>query len=78
MEGMCMKKGVVIEINSTFGSFRLKTRDSFVYNKTEEKKRSFCNFIACDIITKLMRWWFIGNAGWVVSGSDISCNSAWD
>ena len=55
MEGICLGKGIVIEINLIFGLFRYKTRGSCVYNETAEKQGSFCSFMAWDITYKLMR-----------------------
>ena len=39
MEYIYVGRGVVIRINLTFELFCCKTRDSCVYNETEEKKK---------------------------------------
>ena len=41
MEGTCTRKGIVIGIQLTFGSFRCKTMSSCVYNETAEKRDVF-------------------------------------
>ena len=55
MEGICVAKSIVVGICLKFGLFKCKTRGSCVYNKTTEKKGSFCNFIVRDITNELMR-----------------------
>ena len=55
MEVICIGKGIVIGINLKFGLYQCKTKGSCVYNKTAEKKGSFCNFIVRDNTNKLMR-----------------------
>ena len=50
MEATYAEKGIMIEMNLTFASFR----GSCVYHRAEEKKGSFCSFIVCDITCKLM------------------------
>ena len=48
MEGICVGKGSVIEIEFIFRSFGYKTTSSCVYNKTPEKPGSFSSFIVWD------------------------------
>ena len=78
MAGICLEKAIVTGINLIFGLFRYKTRSSWMYNKIAEKQGSFCICIVWGITCKLMRWWFIGSVGCVVSRSDPSCNFAFD
>ena len=55
MERICSGKDTVVGTNLKFGLFKDQTRGSYVYNKTAEKKESFCNFIVLDITNELMR-----------------------
>ena len=78
MKGICIGKGIVIGIDSIFGLFGHKTRSSCIDNKTAEKYGSFSSFIVRHIVYKILREYFIGSVGCVVSGSDTSCHSVFD
>ena len=45
MEGICIRKGIVIGIDLNFELFGYKTKGSYVYNKTAEIFLCFCSFI---------------------------------
>ena len=55
MEGVRIGKGIVIGINLISGLLRYQTMGSCVYNKTAQKRGSFCSFIVWDITYKVMR-----------------------
>ena len=55
MEGICVGKGIVVELKFIFGLFGYKTQCSCVYHKTAEKQQSFSTFIVLDSTRKLMR-----------------------
>ena len=55
MEGVGIGKGIGIGINLISELFRYQTRRSCLYNKTAEKRGSFCSFIIWDIGYKVMR-----------------------